>query len=66
MNDEDKLNPGHSSTRAVLRVVGPVLAGVGLLFTVAGVASFFTAFEHLSRPDISGVPSLACSSSPLE
>jgi hypothetical protein len=39
MNDEDKLNPGHSSTRGVLRVVGPILAAVGLMFTIAGIGS---------------------------
>jgi hypothetical protein len=50
MNDEEKLNPGHSSTRGVLRVVGPLLAVVGLIFTIAGIGSFFASFGTFEPP----------------
>jgi hypothetical protein len=50
MKDEDKLNPGHSSTRGVLRVVGPLLAVVGLIFTIAGIGSFFASFGTFEPP----------------
>ena len=50
MNDEDKLNPGHSSIRGILRVVGPLLAGVGLIFTIIGIGSFFASFGTFEPP----------------
>jgi hypothetical protein len=50
MNDEEKLNPGHSSTRGVLRVVGPLLVAVGLIFTIAGIGSFFSSFGTFEPP----------------
>ncbi len=50
MNDEDKLNPGQSNTRGILRVVGPLLAGVGLIFTIAGIGSFFASFGTFQPP----------------
>ncbi|HAK97261.1 MAG TPA: hypothetical protein DCM87_20300 [Planctomycetes bacterium] len=34
----------HLETRALLRVIGPVVAITGLAFTIAGVGSFFSAF----------------------
>jgi ribosomal protein L40E len=40
----DEINPGHEGLRAVLRLIGPVIAGVGLLFLVIGMVSFFSAF----------------------
>lgn len=50
MKDEDKLNPGHASTRGILRIVGPGLAGVGLIFTIAGIGSFFASFGTFEPP----------------
>jgi ribosomal protein L40E len=40
----DEINPGHEGVRAALRLVGPVIAGMGLLFLVIGLVSFFSAF----------------------
>jgi hypothetical protein len=50
MNDEDKLNPGHSTTRGVLQVVGPLLGCIGLIFTIAGIGSFFASFGTFEPP----------------
>ena len=50
MNDEDRLNPGHSSIRGILRVVGPLLGGIGLIFTIAGIGSFFASFGTFEPP----------------
>ncbi|MFN0053433.1 MAG: zinc ribbon domain-containing protein [Planctomycetales bacterium] len=50
MNDEEKLNPGHLGTRGVLRIVGPFVAGIGLLFTIAGIGSFFASFGTFEPP----------------
>ena len=47
---EQQINPRHAETRKVLRVVGPVVAGVGLIFTVIGVGSFFAAFGGGGMP----------------
>jgi ribosomal protein L40E len=40
----DELNPRQSEVRSVLRVIGPVIAGVGLVFVLIGMVSFFSAF----------------------
>jgi ribosomal protein L40E len=50
VNDEEKLNPGHSTTRDILRVVGPLLGAVGLIFTIAGIVSFFASFGTFEPP----------------
>ncbi|MCD4823452.1 MAG: zinc ribbon domain-containing protein [Phycisphaerae bacterium] len=33
---------GHKGNRAILRVIGPVVLGVGLLFAIVGIGSFFS------------------------
>lgn len=40
----------HTSVRRFLRVLGPVLAMIGLGFTVIGIASFFSAFGSFGLP----------------
>jgi hypothetical protein len=40
----DEINPGHEGMRAVLRVIGPAIAAVGLVFMLIGLVSFFSAF----------------------
>jgi len=44
MRDEERLNPGHSKVRGVLRLVGPTVALAGLVLTAIGMISFFGAF----------------------
>ncbi|HXI53869.1 MAG TPA: hypothetical protein VNH84_20285 [Candidatus Saccharimonadales bacterium] len=36
--------PKHRGIRSFLRVAGPLVAGVGLIFLIIGMASFFSAF----------------------
>jgi len=36
--------PKHKGTRSFLRVAGPVIASVGLIFLIIGMASFFSSF----------------------
>jgi hypothetical protein len=36
--------PRHNGTRLFLRVAGPVVAAVGLIFIIIGTVSFFSAF----------------------
>jgi hypothetical protein len=50
MNDSERVNPGHTNIRAVLRMVGPLVAGIGLVLIVVGVASFFRAFGGFEPP----------------
>jgi RNA polymerase subunit RPABC4/transcription elongation factor Spt4 len=38
------IDPQHSDTRDFLRVLGPLVAGVGLIFTIIGIGSFFSSF----------------------
>jgi hypothetical protein len=39
-----EIDPQHSDIRDLLRVVGPLVVGVGLIFTIIGMVSFFSAF----------------------
>jgi len=50
MSEETKLDSRHTSTRQTLRRVGPILAGIGLLFMVIGLGSFFTSFGSFEPP----------------
>jgi hypothetical protein len=40
MPDQFPINPGHQNVRRVLRVVGPIVLGVGILFMLAGFVDF--------------------------
>ena len=42
--------PQHNETRQLLRVVGPVVAVVGLLFIIVGMISFFSAVAGGGSP----------------
>jgi hypothetical protein len=44
------IDPGHQGTRNVLRVVGPLVAGAGLILTIIGVGSFFSSFGTFEPP----------------
>ena len=44
------IDPGHKEKRAVLKIIGPVVLGVGLLFTVVGFGSFFASFGSFTPP----------------
>jgi hypothetical protein len=58
MSDETRIDPKHSSTRSVLRLAGPVVAGVGLILIIVGVASFFTSFAAAGQGQHAGPPRL--------
>ena len=42
--------PKHKGTRSFLRVAGPIVAAVGLIFLIVGMASFFSAFAGGGSP----------------
>ena len=48
--NEKQIDPGHSSTRNVLRTVGPVLALLGLGLATVGLVDFFRAFGGSAEP----------------
>ena len=50
MNEETKIDPKHTSTRQILRILGPILAGIGLLFIIIGIGSFFASFGGFQPP----------------
>ena len=50
MTEERKINPKHNEIRKVLRIVGPVTAGIGLLLTAIGIGSFISAFGSFATP----------------
>ena len=37
--EEEKINPGHRGMRDALRVIGPIIAAVGLILAIVGVVS---------------------------
>lgn len=46
----EPLDPRHASARSTLRIVGPVIAGLGLILTLIGFISFFASFGSFERP----------------
>ncbi len=48
--DEERINPGHSNVRNALRIVGPLIALVGLGLTIFGLVDFFRAFGGSGPP----------------
>ncbi len=44
------LDPRHDEVRSILRTVGPAMAGIGLLFMVIGVSSFFSSMNSFEPP----------------
>lgn len=63
--DENQLrSPQHATIRTVLRIGGPIVAAVGLVFLLIGMVSFFSAFGGAGPPrffwcGFVGIPLLA-------
>ena len=50
MNDLRTKSPGHESVRTFLRIAGPLVFFIGLVFTGIGLGSFFAAFGTFEQP----------------
>jgi hypothetical protein len=50
MSAQHRIDPEHDAVRDLLRVVGPGMVVVGLIFTLVGVGSFFSSFGTFSPP----------------
>lgn len=50
LKEERHLDPHHQTLREVLRVAGPILVAVGLLFLAVGLGSFFSSFGGFGPP----------------
>ena len=50
MYENQLRSPQHDSIRAVLRVTGPIVAALGLLFVIVGIGSFFSSFGNFEPP----------------
>jgi hypothetical protein len=50
MHEEQKINPKHREIRQVLRIAGPLVAGLGLLLIAIGFGSFFLSFGSFEPP----------------
>src|SRR5690348_6185388 len=50
MNEDRLLSSKHANVRTGLRIAGPVLFAIGLIFTVIGVGSFFATFGTFEGP----------------
>jgi hypothetical protein len=44
VTEEEKVDPRHSGTRAVLQVLGPALTLLGLVLIIIAMVSFFSSF----------------------
>jgi len=47
---EEEVNPGHATIRGVLRITGPVVVVIGLIFTITGMVSFFASIGTFEPP----------------
>jgi hypothetical protein len=45
MNQNQLKSPQHNTIRTVLRVCGPLVGALGLIFTIVGFGSFFSSFD---------------------
>lgn len=45
-----QIDPQHTERRNTLRVIGPVVVFVGLIFAVIGIGSFFSSFGSFEPP----------------
>lgn len=50
LKDERYIDPHHQTSRDALRVAGPILVGIGLLFLIVGIGSFFASFGGFQPP----------------
>ncbi len=50
VNDNEMQSGEHDSVRTMLRVLGPIVALVGLIFLGIGIGSFFSAFGTFGTP----------------
>ena len=47
MREEEKINPGHTKVRNVLRIAGPLVLGLGVLFVVIGAGSLLSTMSSM-------------------
>jgi hypothetical protein len=50
IHEEEKINPGHTAIRSTLRVIGPLVLLVGVVFMAVGMISFFSSFGSFGGP----------------
>ncbi len=50
MDEGDRIDPRHAQTRLLLRLLGPAIATVGLIFLIIGLGSFFSSFGTFAPP----------------
>ena len=50
MNDKNLQPPEHVAVRTALRIAGPMMALVGLVFLAIGIGSFFSSFGDFEPP----------------
>jgi RNA polymerase subunit RPABC4/transcription elongation factor Spt4 len=48
----NQIDPGHNAVRNTLRIVGPVISLIGLIFMIVGIADFFRAFGSFGPPKL--------------
>jgi hypothetical protein len=50
MNENQLQSPQHNTIRTAMRIGGPIIAALGLIFTIVGFGSFFSSFGSFEPP----------------
>jgi hypothetical protein len=50
MSEENEIDPKHSTTRTILRTLGPTIAVIGLVLIVISMVNFFSSFGGFEPP----------------
>jgi hypothetical protein len=50
--DDNRIDPGHNSTRDIFRTIGPILIVIGGGFMIVGLVDFFSAFGGFHPPTL--------------
>ena len=50
--DDNRIDPGHNTTRDTLRTIGPILLVIGGGFMIVGLVDFFSAFGGFHSPTL--------------
>ena len=47
-SEEERLNPGHKTASSLMKVIGPLITGVGAILIAIGLGSFFSSASSFS------------------
>lgn len=51
-NKSNITDPKHNKTRKILKIIGPIVLGIGIIFFLIGIIDFFSAFNGMGTPTL--------------